>query len=149
MPEPPACTNLRLRKLARRVNALYDDALAPAGLTIGQFGLLVQLRRSRAIGIAALAEILGADASTVSRLLRPLERAGLLAIAPDLADRRAKAVRLTDAGAARIHAARPRWQAAQAQLEAQLGAERHAALRFLLDDAFAVLEPATARKAAA
>ena len=149
MVESPACTNMRVRKLARRINAIYDEALAPAGVTIGQFGLLAQLRRSRAIGIGALAELLGADASTVSRLIRPLEHAGYLAIAPDPADGRAKAVRLTDAGAARIHSARPLWEAAQARLEAQLGAERHAALRFLLDDAFAALEPANTRKDAA
>ena len=149
MIEPPACTNMRVRKLARRINALYDEALEPAGVTIGQFGLLAQLRRSRAIAIGALAELLGSDASTISRLLRPLERAGLIAIAPDAVDRRVKAVRLTDAGAARVRAARPLWEAAQAGLEARLGAERHAALRFLHDDAYSTLEPVIAQKDAA
>ena len=149
MTEAPACTNMRVRKLARRINALYEEALEPAGITIGQFSLLAQLRRSRAIAIGALAELLGSDASTVSRLLRPLERDGLIAIAADAADRRAKAVRLTDAGAERIRAARPLWEAAQASLEVQLGAERHAALRFLLDDAYSALAPAIAQKDAA
>lgn len=131
-----ACTAARIRKLARRITQIYDDALAPYGLTIGQFGTLVNLRRSRTIGIAGLAEQLSADASTLSRLLKPLAAAGLVEISPDSADRRAKALRLTDAGAAKAHAAKAGWHAAQAQVAAQLGQDRLGALQFIVDDAF-------------
>jgi DNA-binding MarR family transcriptional regulator len=125
-----------VRKLARRITQIYDDALAPHGLTIGQFGTLVSLRRSRPIGIARLAEHLSTDASTLSRLLKPLASAGLVSIAPDPDDRRAKALRLTDAGADKAHAAKAGWDAAQAQVAAQLGHERLGALTFIIDDAF-------------
>ena len=37
------CTCSRLRRAGRRVTQLYDQALGPAGLTIGQFGLLAYL----------------------------------------------------------------------------------------------------------
>jgi hypothetical protein len=37
---PDGCHALRIRKLARRVTQLYDEALAPYGLTIGQMGIL-------------------------------------------------------------------------------------------------------------
>ena len=60
--------------------------------------LLAALRRSRGIGIGALAAHLSADASTVSRLVRPLESAGLLRLEADPEDQRGKQVRLTDAG---------------------------------------------------
>jgi DNA-binding MarR family transcriptional regulator len=130
---------MRVRKLARRVTQIYDDALAPFGLTIGQMGLLANLRRSRPISIGALSDRLASNASTISRLIRPLEAAGLVSIGADDNDRRAKAVRLTDAGAGRVHRALPGWQAAQDRIAEQLGAERLGALRFLLDDAFNLL----------
>ncbi len=130
---------MKVRRLARRVTQIYDDALAGHGLTIGQLGLLAVLGRRRGLGVNALAERLGADASTISRLIRPLEAAGLLHIAPDPDDGRAKVVTITDAGYARRAAAITAWEAAQADVARRLGPSRHAALHFLLDDAHAHL----------
>ncbi|MGL4543571.1 MAG: MarR family winged helix-turn-helix transcriptional regulator [Polymorphobacter sp.] len=131
---PDGCHALRIRKLARRVTQLYDEALAPYGLTIGQMGILANLRRKRGIGIAGLAERLGSDASTLSRLLKPLANAGLISIEPDPDDRRAKLLHLTDAGADKKRTATVGWQAAQARIGDQLGTSRLSALRFILDD---------------
>ena len=131
-----ACAAFKVRRLARRVTQLYDEALAAHGLTIGQFGILARLRRRRGIGIATLAEQLSMDASTLSRLLRPLADATLIDIRPDPDDGRAKLLWLTDAGAARARVAHPAWTAAQARIAAQLGDARLAALRFILDDAY-------------
>ena len=133
------CTALKVRKLARRVTQIYDDALAPHGLTVGQIGVLAALRRRQGIGVGPLAERLSCDASTISRLLRPLEAAGFLVVEPDPDDGRAKLIRLTDAGFAKRQAAVAGWAAAQAQVRAALGDGRLAALRFLLDDAHAHL----------
>ena len=129
------CTAAKVRRLARRVTQIYDDALAPHGLTIGQFGLLSSLSRGTGVGVGALAERLACDASTVSRLLRPLTAAGLIVLGPDPADGRAKAIRLTEAGAERRRAARAGWNAAQTQIAEALGEGRLAALRFILDEA--------------
>ena len=136
--EPAAidCAAFKVRRLARRVTRIFDEALAPHDLTIGQFGMLGQLRRRRGIGIAALAERLSLDASTLSRLFRPLAVSGLLTVQPDPDDRRAKQLWLTDAGAERVRAALPDWQAAQGRISELLGAPRLAALRFSLDDAY-------------
>ena len=131
---PDGCHALRIRKLARRVTQLYDEALAPYGLTIGQMGILANLRRKRGIGIAGLAERLGSDASTLSRLLKPLANAGLISIEPDPDDRRAKLLQLTELGAEKKRAATVGWQAAQARIGDQLGSSRLSALRFILDD---------------
>ncbi len=133
------CTALMVRRLARRITQIYDEALTPYGLTVGQVSLLAALRRRRGIGIGALAEHLSADASTVSRLLRPLESAGLLRLEADPEDRRGKLVWLTDAGFETRGRAIAGWGAAQAQVRDQLGAGRLSALRFLLDDAHAHL----------
>ncbi len=133
------CTAAKVRRLSRRITQIYDEALAPHGLTIGQMGLLATLRRREGIGVGTLAERLSADASTVSRLLKPLLAAGLIAIDPDPGDRRARLVRLTDAGHARRAGAATGWTAAQAQVQETLGEGRLAALRFIVDDAHALL----------
>ncbi len=138
-PAPPPgvgeCTAAKVRRLARRITRIYDDALAPHGLTVGQIGLLASLRRSEGVAITALADRLSADASTVSRLLKPLVAAGYVTIGPDPDDRRARRVRLTDAGAEKRRSAAAGWAAAQDQVRLALGDGRLATLRFIVDDA--------------
>jgi DNA-binding MarR family transcriptional regulator len=133
------CTALKVRRLARKVTQIYDEALAPHGLTVGQIGLLASLRRRQGVGIGALAERLSADASTISRLVRPLEAAGYLALEADPDDGRGRLVRLTDAGHAKRSVAAVAWSLAQEQVRDALGDGRLAALRFILDDAHAHL----------
>ena len=41
----PGCTCFRLRSLTRRVTQLYDQVLAPSGLTVTQYSLLAHARR--------------------------------------------------------------------------------------------------------
>jgi DNA-binding MarR family transcriptional regulator len=136
---PGHCTAAKVRRLARKVTQIYDEALAPYGLTIGQMGLLASLRRREGVGVRALAERLSADASTVSRLLKPLAAAGYLRIDADPGDGRARLVRLTDAGHAVRQDASAGWRAAQDSVRSSLGAGRLEALRFMLDDAHAHL----------
>lgn len=133
------CAAAKVRRLARRVTQIYDAALHPFGLTIGQFGLLNCLGRRHGIGIAALADRLASDASTVSRLLKPVVSAGLVTITVAADDRRSRVVRLTDSGYQRRQAAAQGWEQAQAQLATTLGDGRLAALRFIVDDAHALL----------
>ncbi len=138
---PPTlgCTAFKVRRLARRLTQIYDEALAPFGLTVGQIGVLASLKRREGIGVGELAERLSADASTVSRLLKPLENAGFLVLEADPDDGRAKRVRLTDAGADKRLAASVGWEAAQARVHVALGDGRLATLRFILDDSYANL----------
>lgn len=133
------CTAAKVRRLARRVTQIYDESLAPFGLTIGQYGVLASLRRREGIGVGVLAERLTADASTVSRLLKPLEAAGYLVLDPDPADRRAKSIRLTEAGFDKRRAAATGWTAAQERVRNALGDGRLATLQFIVDDAHAYL----------
>ena len=131
-----SCAAFKVRRLARRVTQIYDEALTGSGLTVGQFGILTRLRRRRGVGIAELAQQLTLDASTLSRLIRPLAQQALLDVRPDPDDGRAKLLWLTDAGADRCRAAHRKWEAAQASVSARLGEARLAALRFALDDAY-------------
>lgn len=127
---------MKVRRLARQVTQIYDTALAPHGLTIGQMSLLAALRRREGVRVAVLAQRLGVDASTLSRLLRPLEAAGFLALAADPGDGRVRLIHLTEAGHHRRAAATAAWRQAQDDVAERLGGDRLAALRFLLDDAY-------------
>ena len=142
LPPGPAglCTAAKVRRLSRQVSQIYDDALKSHGLTIGQFGLLACLSRRRGLAIGALAQRLAADASTVSRLVKPLAADGLIRIQIDPDDRRGRLVWLSDAGHQRRTAAQAGWQAAQDGVDQRLGGGRLAALHFLLDESYERLE---------
>jgi DNA-binding MarR family transcriptional regulator len=126
------CNCLALRQAARHVTQFYDQFLAPSGLRTTQFSILAKLRLEGPMAINALAKRLVMDRTTLGRNILPLEREGLIAIMPGRTDRRSKELRLTDAGAARLRAARGGWTEAQSRFEATFGGQRAAGLRALL-----------------
>jgi DNA-binding MarR family transcriptional regulator len=74
-------------------------------LDTGAFWLLKTLASSGPLRVTDLAICANLDASTVSRHVSQLHRAGLIERAPDPIDGRAHRVKLSDAGTARIDAA--------------------------------------------
>ena len=132
------CTCLRLRSITRGVTQLYDHLLAPAGITIGQFGILARLygaglRGRAALPIGMLAEQHSMDPTTLTRNLKPLIAAGLVKDGRDEGDRRVRTVSLTASGRARLAEAMPHWREAQHHIEAALGTETMLVLNGLLD----------------
>lgn len=138
------CTCLRLRKLSRQLTNLYDQHLAPFGLTVTQYGLLAHLRSLNGIGVGALAEAMVMDPTALTRALRPLQRDGLVRLATASRDRRARSVHLTDKGRATHEAARPCWRQAQQQVDDLLRAQDVAGLNGLLDSLIAQMKTAPA-----
>ncbi len=136
---PTACHCQALRQAARRVSALYDAAMAPLGLRVSQYGILVRLQAGGPRGIQALAAELVMDRTTLGRNIRPLERDGLLTAIPDPADRRGRLLAVTPAGADLIARAAPAWRAAQAEYESRCGVKDAAALRASLAGVVAAL----------
>jgi DNA-binding MarR family transcriptional regulator len=135
--EVAQCTCLRVRNVARSLTRAYDAALAPVALTIGQFGLLARLygRRHTVAGVAIgeLAELIGVDPTTVNRLLKPLEREGLVAEGQSAPDRRVRTVKISRKGAARLQRALPLWREAERSARSTLGAREAEGLDALLD----------------
>ena len=132
------CTCRRLRRMARLVTQLYDEALSVHDLTIAQFGLITTIAEHRArqdkdISIGALASIVGLDPTTLNRNLSTLQREKLVEVRQDKSDRRVRAVALTPAGRQRLKNALPAWRAAQADLEHRLGGEVISTLNDTLD----------------
>lgn len=85
--------------VSRLLRAEFDRRTSSAGLglTPGEARILVNAARAGPVRQAALAERVGIEAMTLSSYLDRLEARGLIARAPDPADRRAKLVHLTDA----------------------------------------------------
>lgn len=117
------CTGHGLRKAARALSRLYDEALAPAGVRGTQFDLLVALSLAQGAPVARVAEELGLDRTTLTRNLGPLERDGLVESVPD-DDRRVRRLRLTERGHDVLADALPRWERAQHKVVAALGKNR-------------------------
>lgn len=145
-PVPDQCHCSVIRKAARHVTQHYDRHLAPAGVTVTQFGILSRLDRYGPMTVNQLAARLGMDRTTLGRILKPLEREGLVAIAADPDDRRRRALSVTPAARNRLERARPLWWVAQESFEDAYGEaaseDLKAALGRVLDTALAKPAPA-------
>jgi DNA-binding MarR family transcriptional regulator len=98
------CLCLKAQRAARALARRFDAAFRPFGLTNGQFSLMVALNRPKPPTIGELAPFLAMDRTSLTAMLKPLERRGLLRIEPDAKDRRARRVTITADGVAQ-HAA--------------------------------------------
>lgn len=136
---PRGCTNFKTRQLARLLSRQYDAELARAGLKTTQYSLLSHVLTLAPISPGALAARMGLDASTLTRNLQPLLAAGWL-VQDAGPDARSRLITITDTGRERQALARRHWKLAQQQINAQLGAERVAALHALLDDCTRLLQ---------
>ena len=137
--EVPACNNTALRRAARRLGNLYDEALAPLGLKATQVGLLAEIARLTASNseqpptLQELASRLAIQLSALTHALRPLVRDGLVDVLADEADRRTKRGALSAIGEARLNEALVHWAEANERVEAVLGSGAAEMLRSLAD----------------
>lgn len=122
------CLCLHTQRAARALARRYDMALAPAGLTNGQFSLLMALNRPEAAMLGAVARLLAMDRTTLTANLKPLERRGLARVVTDRRDRRQRRLVLTEAGHTALATALPYWEAEQQETARRLGAADPAAL---------------------
>ena len=132
--EPEICNCAALRQAARRVTRLYDEALAPIGLSVNQFSILARLNRVGPSSIQKLARLLVMDRSTLGHLLRPLEKRGFVKLEVSEWDRRGRKVALTPAGKAAAARARPLWAEAQRSFENTFGNEAALEIRAVLKE---------------
>ncbi|HZY58068.1 MAG TPA: MarR family winged helix-turn-helix transcriptional regulator [Rubrobacteraceae bacterium] len=122
-----ACACANLRKAARAVTQVFDEALGSSGLRATQFTLLVTSRLAGEMPISELAERMAMDRTTLSRNLKPLVRKGLLEVRPGK-DGRTRLLRITPEGERTLAKAYPLWERAQHEVVGALGEDRYEAL---------------------
>lgn len=110
------CTCCVLRRAARAATAVYDSALKPTGLRVTQFAILRILDRAGPLPVTRLATEAALERTTMARNLDPLERRGLVRIAPGEEDARSRLAALTEAGRDALAEATPHWLQAQAEI---------------------------------
>jgi DNA-binding MarR family transcriptional regulator/GNAT superfamily N-acetyltransferase len=111
------------RAVTQRVGALDDSYLA-SGFPLGEARVLWEIGEE-GCEVRALRSRLGLDSGHASRLLRSLEAAGLVEVAPRAGDRRVRTARLTPAGLAeRAELSRRSDDLARSVLEPLTGGER-------------------------
>jgi len=126
------CHCLALRQASRTITNAYDAALAPTGLRVTQFSILLTLSERSPMTVNELASKLVLDRTTLTRNLKPLERDELLSTGPGEHDARERLIALTAAGRAKLAEAMPPWRDAQKAFERQIGKMKTTELRALL-----------------
>lgn len=136
-PVPPeavldVCLCHASRRAARAVSRAYDTALAPLGLSSGQFALLAAIGAHGPTSVTRLSEVMLMEASTLSRNLAPLRRAGQISW-DGSSGRRAGTITLTQDGERLLASAIATWQEVQGGLSRKLTGGAAANLLQLLE----------------
>lgn len=116
---------IRIRRAAQRVTDFYDRALAPSGISVNQYSLLINISRQEGCCTGELARKVKLEKSTLVRTLRPLLQAGYVTDkSPD--GNRKRQLYLTASGKAVLERAVPLWLEAQEKLRDVLGGNSEA-----------------------
>ena len=115
-----SCTCGELRKGARAVTLLYDNAFKSSGLLSTQLNLLHVIYKSESIRISLLAKELGMDRTTLTRNLSVLERQGYINISAGK-DTRTRIVTITSKGRTTVAKVIPFWNDVQRKVRQQMG----------------------------
>jgi DNA-binding MarR family transcriptional regulator len=127
-----SCVAVAMRRAARATTNFSNALLRGLDLNAAQFGLLAAVGRAPGQSLAALADDLTLDDSTLTRNLTVLERRGLIA-RRGLPGRGGKQVALTAEGRRLLDDALPVWAWANDQVTAGLSEEELAMGRRFLD----------------
>ena len=114
------CTFGELRKAARAITLVYDEAFKSSGLLSTQFGVLHVMYNIDSVRISDLADKLGMDRTTLTRNLSILERDGFIKISQGK-DHRTRIVAATQKGRSAVAKATPLWNEVQRKVRQRMG----------------------------
>lgn len=114
-----SCACYQVRRLSRHITQIYDRHLMENGMTVTQFGLLSTIQALAPVSISTLAETLGTDRTTITRLVQTLERDGLVKYGTGT-DKRTRAISITRDGKRAFENGIPHWKAAYRELKGKL-----------------------------
>jgi DNA-binding MarR family transcriptional regulator len=114
------CTCGELRKAARAITLLYDDAFKSTGLLSTQFNVLQAIYNIDSIRISDLANKLGIDRTTLTRNLSVLERQRFIEISQGK-DQRTRIVIATQKGRSAVSKTILLWNRVQRKVKQEMG----------------------------
>jgi DNA-binding MarR family transcriptional regulator len=114
------CTCGELRKAARAITLLYDNAFKSSGLLSTQFNVLQAIYDIDSVRISDLAGKLGMDRTTLTRNLSVLERQGFIEISQGR-DHRTRIVTATQKGRRAVAKAILLWNEVQHKVKQEMG----------------------------
>ncbi|MDG5976652.1 MarR family transcriptional regulator [Hydrogenophaga taeniospiralis CCUG 15921] len=115
-----ACLCLHAQRAARVLARRFDAVFRPLALTNWQFSLLAALNRPEPPTLGEVVPLLATDRTSLTAMLKPLARRGLVSVTPDTADRRKQRLALTPEGHALLARAYPLWKQAHSHIESAL-----------------------------
>ena len=121
--EECACACTCLRRAARAVTRVYDEAFRPMGYRATQVGILSALTGLGPVTLSELADETVTDRTTLTRNLQLLEKKGLICLECG-DDRRERRVCMTKRGSELLRAAQPRWAQVQERMIHRVGRKR-------------------------
>jgi DNA-binding MarR family transcriptional regulator len=126
------CHCLKMRLSAGNVIHFYDDILAPSGVTVRQYSLLIKIMENEGCSVRELSDAAELDRSTLARSLKPLMQAGYIE------NRKEKSARnsilyLTQDGLDTCKRASELWAEAQKEYEEKLGKDKVKELESILE----------------
>ncbi|MCS6844506.1 MAG: MarR family transcriptional regulator [Caldilineales bacterium] len=130
-PQPESIGQL-LTQVCRAHRTAVSEQLSDLGLHPGQESVLCHVWHEDGLTQSELAQRLGVQPATVSKMLSRMERAGLISGCRDAADGRITRLHLTDAGKALFQPVQEAWLAVDAQILANFTLEERVLLRRLL-----------------
>ncbi|MGC1302681.1 MAG: MarR family winged helix-turn-helix transcriptional regulator [Caulobacteraceae bacterium] len=126
---PLACHCVAARQMTRHISKIYERHLGPLGVTATQLAILNFLARQSAMTTAEMAELMQMDRTTLLRAVKPLREKAWVNVDPQEDEPRRHVLTLSAGGRAKIVEARPLWETAQAEYEAEIGPEYARRLR--------------------
>lgn len=129
--QPSLCNCLNLRRASLSITKIYDQWMAPSGLTVNQFSLLRHLKSMGPVSVSDLSLEIRLDRTTLVRNLKPLEKEALIVDVSKKGTRN-RQLQLSEKGIAQLKAAELLWIKAQNFMEQQLGEDNLKRLTGLL-----------------
>ena len=134
------CLCIDLRLAAQKLTQIYDEVMAPSGISVTQFSQMHLIQSLDGPTLKELAEASQLDRSTVGRNVKVLEKLGLVRLKAG-EDARTKTIHLSRKGANAFKRAVPLWYSVQSELVDRLGPSGRAGLDTTLDTLTAPLMP--------
>ena len=126
------CLAMRSRLIGRTITGIYDEALRPLGVTVGQLSILAVVVGRGPISPGDVATRLRIEKSTMSRNVERMKRNGwLISRAGESAH--SQELRVTQSGRRLFEEAQPLWREAQGRARETLGTGGAEAIHQLAD----------------